>query len=445
MSDADLAAAGTRATRVAAITRLFTDNAGNEALSTVLGRYLAQQFGEANVRLVDRIPHTLRRFSYDRVAAAADPIAAFEAMVDEVAALPTAASPLCPLAGEADIRLVARPRIRSPLMQWAKRTIRLRSRLRARGILPAREDGAATGLNTLRWADALVWNPAGEIHPKGRSDEVFLILLMVRLAQRQGKPVAIVNHSLEATDTVLNRLLVHVYQDAQLVTVREQGSYDRGLELGFPAAPMVIVPDLAFLLARPGFLPELDEAPAEPLAPGSIVLSINGLEAARGGDGWERLIAGLRELGRPIVFVSNSMKDDIPFARAMAQHSHVEFRNDQPSFREMVRLYRGAAMVISSRLHASIFAMCARVPVLSIEPQLFKLTGILDQLDYPIRTVRMGEPGWVEQLLADARRALDEPAVIVAAGNAGLDRQVAAIQAGYAPLPELLRGAAAAP
>lgn len=443
MNDADLAAAGTRATRVAVITRLITDNAGNEALSTVLGRYMAAQFGEANVRLVDRIPDTIRRFRYDRITAAADPIAAFEAMVDKVAAIATAPAPLCPLAGEAGIRLVARPRIRSPLMQWAKRTIRLRSRLRARGIL--REGNAATALNTLRWADALIWNPAGEIHPKGRSDEVFLILLMVRLAQRLGKPVAIVNHSLEATDAVLNRLLVHVYAHAQFVTVREQGSYDRGIALGFPAAPMRIVPDLAFMLARPGFLPELDEPPAEALAPRSIVLSINGLEASRGGDGWERLITGLRALDRPIVFISNSMKDDIPFARMMAQHTHVEFRVDQPSFREMVRLYRGASMVISSRLHASIFAMCAQVPVLSIEPQLFKLTGILDQLDYPIPTVRMGDADWVERLLADARRALDEHDAIVAAGDAGLQRQVAAIEAGYAPLVGLMRGTAAIP
>jgi polysaccharide pyruvyl transferase WcaK-like protein len=103
-------------------------------------------------------------------------------------------------------------------MRWAKRNIRLRSRLRAAGLLP---DASRTALNTLRWADALIWNPAGEIHPGGRSDEVFLILLMVRLVQRHGKPVAIVNHSLEGVDPVLNRLLVHVYTGAQFVAVRE--------------------------------------------------------------------------------------------------------------------------------------------------------------------------------------------------------------------------------
>ncbi|MCW3848497.1 polysaccharide pyruvyl transferase family protein [Sphingomonas sp. LB-2] len=424
--------------RVAVMTRLVNDNAGNEALSTVLARYLVQHVGSDNVRLMDRHPQILTRFRFDRLARAEDPIAEFERIVDKVQAWGSAAAPLSPTADEAMIGLIATPRIRSPLMRWAKRTIRIRSRLKAFGLLQ-REDADAM-LNTLYWADMVVWNPAGELHPKGRSDEVMLLLVMVRLAQRLGKRIAIVNHSLEATDPVINRLITLVYRDADFISVREQGSYDRGIELQVPAGKLHIVPDLAFMLSKPGFAPELELPPADPLPEGSIVLSINGLEAHRGGDeSWRRLITGLKMTGRPIVFVSNSMKDDIPFARKMEREAQLDFHIRQPGYAEMVRLYRGAALVISSRLHASIFAMCAGAPVISIEPQLFKLTGIFAQLRYPFATHQMGDPGWAAKLLADAQRALDERAVIVEAGDEGLRRQVAAIEASYAAMIALVR------
>jgi polysaccharide pyruvyl transferase WcaK-like protein len=323
-------------------------------------------------------------------------------------------------------------------MRWAKRVIRVRSRLTAMGLLK-RDDENAT-LNTLYWADMVVWNPAGELHPKGRNDEVLLLLLMVRLAQRLGKRTAIVNHSLEATDPVINRLVSHVYTDADYINVREKGSMARGLELGIPANKFHEVPDLAFMLSKPGFAPELASPPAKPLPQGAIVLSINGLEAHRGGDeNWRRLIKQLSATGHPIAFVSNSMKDDIPFAQQMEQAAQLDFHIQQPGYAEMVRLYRDAALVISSRLHASIFCMCAGTPVISIEPQVFKLTGNFEQMRYPFPTLQLRDADWTEKLMAHVERALAERAAIVAEGNAALERQVAAIQAGYAPLLALTR------
>lgn len=423
--------------RVAVITRLATNNAGNEALSSVLARFMAQRFGGANVRLIDRHPETLRRFRFARLARAQDPVAAFEAMVDQVGAMTGGGEPLAPLVDESLVRLVRRPRVRSPLVRWVRGTLRVRSRLQELGLLHRARSSAA--LNTLRWADVVVWNPAGELYPAGAPDEVMLILLMVRLAQRLGKRVAIINHSLESRDPVLDRLVSHVYRGADFVSVRERGSYDRGIELGVPAGKLHEVPDLAFLLAKPGFAPETERPAADPLPPGSIALALNGQEAHRGGGEWKALVEGLAALGRPIVFVSNSMVHDLPFARELQRLAPVQVRADQPTFAEMVRLYRGAEVVISSRLHASIMALCAGAPVISIEPQIFKLTAIFRQLEYPLHTHRMEEPGWAARVLADVRRALDERAAIVAAADAALARQVAAVEAAYAGLVAMAR------
>jgi polysaccharide pyruvyl transferase WcaK-like protein len=398
---------------------------------------MARSFGAANVRLIDRHPETLRRFRFARLARAQDPVAAFEAMVGQVGAMAGDGEPLAPLVDESLVRLVRKPRVRSPLVRWVRGTLRVRSRLQEAGLLHRARSSAA--LNTLRWADVVVWNPAGELYPTGAPDEVMLILLMVRLAQRLGKRVAIINHSLENADPVLDRLVSHVYRNADFVSVRERGSYDRGLELGVPAGKLHEVPDLAFLLAEPGFAPETALPAADPLPPGSIALAINGQEAHRGGEGWRELVEGLVALGRPIVFLSNSMVHDLPFARAMAKEAPVIVRPDQPTFAEMVRLYRGAEVVVSSRLHASILALCAGTPVVSVEPQIFKLTAIFRQLGYPLRTHRMEEPGWAAGALADVRRVLDERAAIVAATEAPLARQVAAIETAYAGLVAMAR------
>jgi hypothetical protein len=77
--------------------------------------------------------------------------------------------------------------------------------------------------------------------------------------------------------------------------------------------------------------------------------------------------------------------------------------------------------------------------VISIEPQIFKLSAIFRQLEYPLHTHRMEEPGWAAAVLADVRRVLDERPAIVAAGDAALARQVAAVEAAYAGMVEMAR------
>ena len=423
---------------MAVITRLVTDNAGNEALSSVLARFMGRNFGAANVRLIDRHPDTLRRFRFQRLARSNDPVAEFEAMVDRVRTMGGPAGPLAAQGDESLVRLIRKPRGRSPPVRWVRGSLRrLRSRLEQLGLLHRPRSPAA--INTPHWAAVVVWNPAGELYPNGRPDDVMMILLMVRLAQRLGKRVAIINHSLESNDRVLERLVSHVYRDADFVSVRERGSYERGLALGVPAERLHEVPDLAFLLAGPGFAAETALPAASPLPSGCIALAINGLEAHRGGDGWKELMAGLAALGPPLVFVSNAMAYDLPFARSMAARVPAVVRTDQPAFAELIRLYRGAEVVISSRLHASILALCGHTPVVSIEPQIWKLSAIFRQLGYPLHTHRMEEPGWAAAVLADVRRALHERAAIVADADAALARQVAAIEAACAELVQMAR------
>jgi len=443
LAPGDAAFASARRGRVAIMTRMQTENAGNEALSSVLIRHIAEAASECEVRAFDRWPRVMTRFDFASVAAGEDAITRFEALVDALEARTRAAAKrpgadvlLADAAADCNVRIVERPRLRSSLVATLKRRFHLRSRLAAAGLL--RRDEARRTFNTISWCDLLIWNPAGEFHPTGSLDEGIRLLLLVRLAQRLGKRTAIVNHSLEATDPTLNTLIAHVYNGADFVSVRESGSYRRGLDMGLAEDRLHEIPDLVFLtLKHP---PTAAYGSVSPYA-GHIVLSLNGLEAHRGGRQWDTLFAGLKAFGRPITFLSNSMNDDIPFARAHAGALDAEVVSFQPGYVELARAYRDAAVVISSRLHAAILALSADTPVVSIEPQLFKLTAIFEQLGYPVATQSMSDPDWARSVLDKTATVLERRDEIVQASKPGLVRQVATIEEGYRPLIELARAA----
>lgn len=104
-------------------------------------------------------------------------------------------------------------------------------------------------------------------------------------------------------------------------------------------------------------------------------------------------MGGLKTLGRPIVFLSNVMNHDLPFARKLAAKHPLTIIERRPTYREIRGFYSKLGLLISSRLPSSIIALSESVPVMTIEPSTFKLTGIFAQLGYPYATLRLSEPG----------------------------------------------------
>lgn len=416
--------------KITVITRMTTQNAGNEALSVRLIELLREAPAVGEVRGLDRYPRYFEGLSL-RSIAGPDPLRAFDALVDRLVRRAEGLSdgPLADLASAEAVRLDLSARELPSRLRDLKRRLGVRRRLASWGVIGRRDLEAC--LRTLAWADLTVWNPAGEFHPTGDPDQPFRLLLMIRIAQRLGRRTAIVNHSLEIEDPRLKLIASHVYRKAEAIVVRDGPSMEIAREMGVEADRLSEAPDLVFLT------PETATGASAPHA-GAIGFAVNGLQALAGYDEWAALLDRLEAAGRPMVFVSNAMNHDLEFAVRLAEGRRMTLVRRQPSHSELVDLYRGMGVLISSRLHASILALSAGTPVVSIEPQVFKLAAIFEQMAYPLACETVHEAGWGLRVARKAETALADPPGLAKEGRAALARQRARIHAVYDGLFEPL-------
>lgn len=389
--------------KVVIISRLNTQNAGNEALSVEFINFINTLLPGAEVRAMDRYPQYLYALRMRQMGNCEPRIVdGFDRVVRQLNASFRNSEKLAPLAKEGLVKLnLSGKELPKPVAK-IKRWIGVRRKL-ARFRLLGRESMARYAA-TCRWADTLIWNPAGEIHPTGNSDEVLRLLVLVRLAQLNGVRTYIVNHSLEIADEKLRYLIKHVYTNADYVVLRDKQSCQEAVKLGVDESNIREIPDMVFLAA------ETDAKVAPPAAEafpkGAIGLAINGLEANTGHDEWDELMSGLKAFNLPVVFLSNAMNHDIEFAYRLAAKYEMKVVARQPTYREIRGFYSDLGVLISSRLHSSIIALSENVPVMTIEPSRFKLTGIFDQLGYPVKTLRLDKRGWARHMLVNVDKAL---------------------------------------
>jgi polysaccharide pyruvyl transferase WcaK-like protein len=420
-----------RGPRVCVITRLTTQNAGNEALSSLLLAFVARRLPHADVRVLDRAPARFQQFRLVRLGTSPQEILeAFELYARRLAAL---AKPDAPLAAQARSDSVVFDRTARAPSQWLtafRHSIGFRRHLARAGLYQS--SAYPEALNTVAWSDLVIWNPAGELHPNGNVDDAFRLLLLVRVAQLLGRRTAVINHSLEVTHHPLSLLIRHVYARADFVAVREPGSYRTAVAMGLTPSQLAEIPDLVFLIATA----EADRppAPASAFAPGAIALALNGREAHRGYDEWEWLFGALEKLGRPLIVLSNALHVDLPFARQYAKEHGLTLFDRQPSSIELVELYSRCDAVITSRLHAALFGLAAGVPVITIEPQLHKLTAIFERLSYPLSTDTLTVPGWSRRIVRRTAVALQDGSRFIDSGTRGILEQINRIEVSYAPL-----------
>lgn len=414
---------------VLVITRLSTQNAGNEALSKELIHFLLSNVRGQPVRALDRYPRLFEQFTLPGLGA--DPVAGFEALVDRlVSRFGHVDAPQARTAAESLVRLDTRGRELAGPLRTLKRKIAWRRRLSVLGLIEKAEP--ATAIRACMNASLVIWNPAGEIRPTPTSvDHVVRLLLLLRIAQKQGRRTAVINHSLEVGDPRLRRLVAHVYSKADYVGLRDAKSIATAREFGVPADKLMESPDLVFLAGK-----RVGAQQDKGVPPGTIALAINGLEAMTGTDEWDRLLDGLASFGRPLLFVSNAMNHDLEFARSLAHRvPGARVVEHQPGYQDLRAYYRPCSVLISSRLHASVLALAEGVPVVSIEPSVFKLTAIFQQMDYPIPTERLQVSGWAGRVLSHVAACLsDEQGALRQQGAEIMMRQVERVEQAFAPL-----------
>ena len=418
---------------VVVVTRMINANTGNQALSSGLIEFLSSGAGVASLRVLNRYPRRFESLNLDQFAQS-QLLEAFDhharGLISEQR--PSANGHLAPEAGAFPV-LLDRTGFEMPAaLKSVKRAIGLRRNLAKLGIIG--RDQIEQALNTCAWADLLILNPAGELHPTGSVDEVMRLMLLVRVAQLLGTRTAIINHSLEIADQRLQAVVAHVYRHADLIAVREALSYNAALSLGVAAERLIEAPDLVFLLAHPA---RSNIGAPEPIPTGAIGLAFNRQAAARGVDEWDELLIGLSKFGRPLVFVSNAMNHDHVFAQRLARRHPVQVISRQPSYEELIKLFGEMSLLVSSRLHATILALGAGTPVATIEPEGFKLTGVMERLNYPLPTKNTRAPGWSKAVVANVRKGLEDRETLVAVGNAALDHERRAIVQAYRAVFEL--------
>lgn len=418
------------ALKVVLISRLSTQNAGNEGLSIEFISLMRELLPHAELRAIDRYPAYFARLRMAHLGAELAHVPAkFDDLVRQLSVLGTG-SRLSPLADANLVRLNPSGRELPRWLARIKRFVAIRRRLAQLGALG--RSHARASIVTVRRADVVLWNPAGEIHPTGSRDEVLRLLILVRMAQMEGARTLIVNHSLEIADQTLRVLLSHVYRQASQVCVRDRVSLQKALEIGVDVRRLHEVPDLVFLAATSAqrVLPPAKEN----FPPGAIGIAVNGNEASLADPGWAALFDGLRRLGRPLVFVSNAMNHDMPLALQLQAAYGVKVVERQPSYRELRGFYAGLSVLVSSRLHASILSLCEGVPVVSIEPSQFKMTAIFEQLGYPLRTLHTATAGWPQQALANVNRALSPAEGLSDTGRDAARRQSDEVRRAYRKL-----------
>lgn len=431
--------------RVAVITKLSNANAGNEALSTCLLEFLGARVPEAEIRGIDRtwqLSRALARYKAESLKAQPDAaLGLFDAMVEDFIRRfgRPARGALAPLVGAASVAAPSQPSRRPGLLAKVSGALRIRTRLAEAGLLGKAE--ARRAASSVAWADVVIWNAAGEFYPTADWDDALRLLIVFATAARLDARTAVVNHSIETSDPLLDRLIAHVYARASLVFVRGARSRTKARALGVGEDKLIETADFAFMLGG-----RASPSSREAVDGGSIVLALNGKVAHQAHDEWERLFDGLAALGRPLVFMSNSIADDAPFGRRWRGSHGVRVIERQHGFGEMLAMIAPAGAVVSSRLHTTLFALCSAVPVVAIEPADYKIREILEQMDYPLDALDPAQPDWADRVVDRVRRALADRSEYSRAAAVGVRRQQERIAAAYGPLVELIdrtRGRAA--
>lgn len=219
--------------------------------------------------------------------------------------------------------------------------------------------------------------------------------LEVLAAQATGVPTFLYTQSLGPfTRSATRRLMHRVLGGCAGVFLRDERSRGHALELGVDPSKLHVRPDAAFVLAQPG---------TERESRGPLRIAVSVREWARFGDrgptagaaAYAQAVAGtvrslVREDGAEVTFVSTCQgvpaywTDDARVAQRIVDEllSDVSGVRVDAAFRSPVELrdrYAQFDLVIATRMHAAILALCAGTPVVPIAYE-FKTSELFESL-----------------------------------------------------------------
>jgi polysaccharide pyruvyl transferase WcaK-like protein len=401
---------GTKSTpQISLITKTRTQNQGNQALSIAWRDYLSARYPEARLRMFERAPKHLKRYTVEALASEKNPVAAFDRIAQGLLRRMPANPGPDPSVWE--VR-------HDPAQQQVVRFRRLRQALRLRSRIEALNLGASEYLNRLRHitqADLVVINPAGEFFCEAL-DSALPYLLETRCAQIAGCRTAFVNLSFEVADPTVIRLSDHVFAACDVLEFRDRESEAHLLANGGIAKPLVF-PDGAIMT-------KLERTPER--FGNDIALAINALQVGdyNLSEGWDGIIDELRNAG-PVTLVSNEWTTDQPFWKKYLTLEGVSCDGEMLDCFDYARSLARYDVVVSSRLHTCVLGLIAGAAVVPVETGTFKLTGFFNEIGMTREPIRMGEDGWEVRLLRKIKSVAADPAARVSQQDTFISSAVA--------------------
>ena len=370
--------------RVVLITKTATQNQGNQALSIVWRDFLARRYPQADVRLVERAPGYLKRYTLASIARQRDPVAAFDALAARlVAGLPAES------ATDPSVWTVRH----DPGQQQVIRFVKFRQALSVRSRLARLGVGKAAYFNRLAFicrAPLVVINPAGEFQSNA-TDTALHYLLETRCAQLCGAATAFVNLSFEIADPVLARLSDHVFRQCDLTEFRDDESLEHLRATGGTAEPLIL-PD--------GAAASRIERPAAS-GGGGLALAINALQVNAYGlaDKWDSFVARLAQRG-PVTLTSNEWSTDYPYWHKYLELDGVRCEGETLPYDAYAQSLAQYDVVVSSRLHTCVLGLVVGAAIIPVETGTFKLSGFFNMIGLGNDPVRMDREGWQDEVVA---------------------------------------------
>jgi polysaccharide pyruvyl transferase WcaK-like protein len=419
-----------QAPEIALVTRVRTLNKGNQALSAAWVGLLREAFPGAPIRLIERRPRHLLQYTLAQLASARDPIAAFDQLTSRLARLAPGADHAP--APDPDAAIILDETIPTPI-----RFAELRQRLNLRGWFA--RTGRYRGeyiarLAAFQRAQFVVLNPAGEFFPRS-PEPAFYYLVEADVAHKLGRPVAVVNHTMDLDDPTLRRVIPAVYRRLALIGFRDSKSADAFRAMGGDLGNVVVSPDLA-LTTKVG--------PVGPVRPSTVAIAINVPEGSARGylDQWLGVVRGLQARGLEVVLVSNEVPADLPYYEQLRRQLGVQIEGGALDYDRYAALLGSYDVVVSSRMHTAILGLVGGAPVVAVEGASFKITGLFQELGLAGPVIRPSSPGWVEAVIAQVLAARDRrPAMVaeIAAQLSGIRARISGLL-----LPRLRAAEAAA-
>jgi colanic acid/amylovoran biosynthesis protein len=277
-----------------------------------------------------------------------------------------------------------------------------------------------------RWADVCVSAGGGYLYDDGGGGSRLNLvrrLLPLRAARRAGVPVVLFSQSIGPfASPLFARLAAAELRRAALVIVREELSLDVCRDLGVER--LAVCDDAAFAL-RPGE-PHAGTSPpeADRAAIGVTVMSALPGVGPDGHDRYRRalldgLVLGLEGREEDVLVVSqvaaHPTDDDRVAAAELADALDRRGRRARfvdlghASDAELSSFYGALELVVASRLHSGILALCAGTPILALS-YLPKTDGVLARLGWGdlVLPARGLEADALARALADALARKDD-------------------------------------